>query len=65
MIAEDYDNTKNLNLFIRYFPFSECSNQSEYNLSQKQDILNCKKYFEADAVQNMIEQKAKTKSDGF
>jgi len=28
MIAEDYDDTKNLKLFIRFFHFFYCSNQT-------------------------------------
>jgi len=55
MIAEDYDDTKNLKLFIRYFHYFDCSNQTSITLVRNKIFWLRKKYFEADAVWNTIE----------
>jgi len=42
MIAENYDDTKNLKLFIRFFHFLDCSDQMS--------ITSVKKHLEEEAV---------------
>jgi len=66
MIAEDYDDTKNLKFFIRFFHFFHCSNQTSITSVRNKIFSFCKMYFEADVLSNMIEQKKqKTTCDGF
>jgi len=51
MIVEDHDDTENLKLFIRFFHFFDCSNQTSITSVIMSNIFSfCKKYFEADAV---------------
>jgi len=50
MIAEDYDDTKNLTRFIRFLPFFGCSNQTSITSVISKIFWFCKRYFEADAV---------------
>jgi len=47
MIADYYDDTKNLKLFIQFF---HCSNQTSITSVRNKIFWYCKKYFEADAV---------------
>jgi len=54
MIAEDYDDMKNSKVFIRFFHFFVCSNQMSITSVRNKIFCFCKKYFEADAVQNMM-----------
>jgi len=58
MIAEDYDYTKKLKLFIRFFHLFDCSNQMSTTSVRYKIFWFCKKYFEADAVEIMIESKS-------
>jgi len=50
MIEDYYGDTKNLKLFIRFFHFFDCSNQSGITSVRNKIFSFCKKYFEADAV---------------
>jgi len=50
MISEDYDDTRNLKLFIQFFHFFDCSNQTTITSVRNKIFSFCKKYFEADAV---------------
>jgi len=52
MIAEYYDDTKSLKLFIRFFHFFDCSNQMSITSVRNKIFWFCKK-------------KSKTTSDGF
>jgi len=50
MIADYYDDTKNVKLFIRFFHFFDCSIQMSITSVRNKTFSYCKKYFEADAV---------------
>jgi len=50
MIANYYDDTKNVKLFIQFFHFFHCSNQTSITSVTDKIFRYCKKYFEADAV---------------
>jgi len=50
MIAEDYDGTINLKLFIRIVHFIDCSNQTSITSDSNKILWFCKRYFEADAM---------------
>jgi len=45
MIADYYDDTKYLKLFIGFFNFLDCSNQTSVTSVRNKIILFCKKYF--------------------
>ena len=49
MTAEDYDDMNNLNLFIRFFHFFDCSKQASI-LVRNKIFLFCEKHFKAAAV---------------
>src|SRR6218665_191091 len=61
-----YDDTKYLKLFIRFSNFFGPSNQTS-KISVRNKIFSLyKKYFEADALSNIIQlKKSKTTNDGF
>jgi len=40
MIAEDYDDTKNLKLFIQFFHYFDCSNQTSWKLDYFNSVKN-------------------------
>ena len=50
MIADYYDDTKNLEFFIHFFHFFDCSNQMSITSVRNKISLFCKTYFEADVV---------------
>jgi len=47
IIAEDYDDTKNFKIAIRFFHFFECSNQKSIASFRNKIFLSCKMYLEA------------------
>ena len=47
MFVEDFDDTKNLKIFIHFF---DCSNQMSITSLRNNIFLFCKMYFEADVV---------------
>jgi len=57
MIAVDYDDTNILNILFDYFHCFDCSKQTSISSVRNAIFWFCKKYFEADAVLNMIQQK--------
>jgi len=50
MIADCYDDKKNLKTFIPFFHFFDCSNQTNITLVRGKIFSFCKKHFEADAM---------------
>jgi len=50
MIANYYDDTKNVKLFIRFFHVFDCSNQMSITSVRNQIFWYCKKYFEAKCI---------------
>ena len=48
MIADYYDDTKNVKIFIGFFKIFDCSNQM--SIVRNMIFWYCKKYFETNAV---------------
>ena len=66
MIADYYDDTKNVKLFIRFFHFIDCSNQVSITSVRNKIFWYCKKYFWSNrSVEYDSIKKLKTKNDGF
>ena len=65
MIAVDYDDTNILNILFDYFHFFDCSKQTSISSVRNAIFWFCKKYFEADAVLNMIKKIKKRQVTGF
>jgi len=50
MIADYYDDMKNLNFLFVFIHFIDCSNQMSITSVSNKIFWYCKKYFETDAV---------------